>query len=64
MGQQEVYDFLKRKRKPHSSKEIAKALNVGVTTVQRCLSKLVQRKDITRIKTGVTHFQKWRYVIK
>ncbi len=41
MGQQEVYDFLKRHRsKWHTSKEIANGLKASVGSVTTCLQKL------------------------
>ena len=41
MGQQEVYDFLKKHRgKWHTSKEIADGLKASVGSVTTCLKKL------------------------
>ena len=47
MGQQEVYDFLKRYRgKWFTSKEIANGLKASVGSVTTCLQKLRKSSDI------------------
>jgi Mn-dependent DtxR family transcriptional regulator len=47
MGQQEVYEFLKKnKRKWFTSKEIAKGLNVSLGSVTNNLKKLRSSKEI------------------
>ena len=47
MGQQEVYDFLKKhKGKWHTSKEIANGLKASVGSVTTCLQKLRDGSDI------------------
>ena len=47
MGQQEVYDFLKKHRgKWFTSKEIADGLRASVGSVTTCLQKLRESSDI------------------
>ena len=47
MGQQEVYDFLKKHRgKWYTSKEIADGLKASVGSVTTCLQKLRDGSDI------------------
>ncbi|MBS3102779.1 hypothetical protein J4458_05035 [Candidatus Woesearchaeota archaeon] len=47
MGQQEVYDFLKRnKTRWFFSKEISKGLDVSIGSVTNCLKKLRENKAI------------------
>ena len=47
MGQQEVYDFLKRhKNKWFSSKEIFKGLRTSIGSVTNCLKKLRKNRAI------------------
>lgn len=48
MGQQEVYDFLKRnKDRWFSSKEISKRSKVSIGSVTNCLKKLRESKSIS-----------------
>ena len=48
MGQQEVYNFLKRNRNSwFLSKEISKRLKVSIGSVTNCLKKLRENKAIS-----------------
>lgn len=47
MGQQEVYDFLKKfKRKWFTAREISKKLKVSIGSVTNCLKKLRQSRSV------------------
>ena len=48
MGQQEVYNYLKKNRKRwFTSKEISKGLKVSIGSVTNCLKKLRKTKAIS-----------------
>jgi Mn-dependent DtxR family transcriptional regulator len=66
MGQQEVYDFLKRNRsKWYTSKEIAKGLKASVGSVTTCLQKLRNGSDIdSHYGNGAGHNRKNAYVYR
>ena len=66
MGQQEVYDFLKKyKSKWHTSKEIANGLKASVGSVTTCLQKLRDSSDIDfEYGKGTGHSSKNAYVYK
>ena len=52
MGQQEVYNFLKKnKNKWYLSKEISKKLGVSIGSVTNCLKKLRENKAINYKET-------------
>ena len=64
MGQQEVYDFLKKHRgKWYTSKEIANGLKASVGSVTTCLQKLRDSSDID-FEYGKGHSRKNAYVYK
>lgn len=47
MGQQEIYDYLKKhKARWFTSKEISKGLNVSIGSVTSCLKKLRQSRTV------------------
>ena len=66
MGQQEVYDFLKKHRgKWFTSKEIANGLKASVGSVTTCLQKLRDSSAIDfEYGKGVGHNRKNAYVYK
>jgi|TARA_Y100000310_G_scaffold330315_1_gene401735 Mn-dependent DtxR family transcriptional regulator len=62
MGQQEVYSFLKRKKKRwFLSKEISKGLGVSIGSVTNCLKKLRENKAITFKGTKRKNQFKYRF---
>lgn len=66
MGQQEVYDFLKKRRsKWFTSKEIANGLKASVGSVTTCLKKLRDSSAIYfEYGKGTGHTRKNAYVYK
>ena len=66
MGQQEVYDFLKKHRsKWYTSKEIANGLKASVGSVTTCLQKLRNSSDIDfEYKKGLGPTRKNAYVYR
>ena len=66
MGQQEVYDFLKKhKGKWHTSKEIANGLKASVGSVTTCLQKLRESSAIdSQYGKGVVPSRKNAYVYR
>ena len=66
MGQQEVYDFLKKHRsKWHTSKEIAKGLKSSVGSVTTCLKKLRDSSAIDfNFKKGIGTTKKNAYLYR
>ena len=53
MGQQEIYDFLKRNpKKWFTAKEISKRLKVSIGSVTNCLKKLRQSNSINYRASG------------
>ena len=64
MGQQEVYDFLKKHRgTSYTSKEIANGLKASVGSVTTCLQKLRESSDIDS-EYGKVSGRKNTYVYK
>ena len=64
MGQQEVYDFLKKHRgKWYTSKEIADGLRASVGSVTTCLQKLRDSSDIDS-EYGKGHSRKNAYAYR
>jgi transcription initiation factor IIE alpha subunit len=62
MGQQEVYDFLrKNKRRWFTSKEISKSLNISIGSITACLKKLRRTETIDFETTGNRNEFKYRY---
>jgi len=62
MGQQEVYDFLKKHRnKWYTSKEIADGLKASVGSVTTCLQKL-RNSSAIGFEYGKGHSRKNAYV--
>ena len=66
MGQQEVYDFLKKhKGKWYTSKEIANGLKASVGSVTTCLQKLRESSAVdSQYGQGTGHSGKNAYVYK
>jgi hypothetical protein len=66
MGQQEVYDFLKKHRdKGYTSKEIANGLKASVGSVTTCLQKLRNSSDIdSQYGKGIGSSKKNAYVYR
>ena len=66
MGQQEVYDFLKKHRgKWYTSKEIADGLRASVGSVTTCLKKLRDSSAINSdFKKGIGHTKKNAYLYR
>ena len=66
MGQQEVYDFLKKhKGKWHTSKEIADKLKASQGSVTTCLKKLRDSSTIdSKYKKGLGPTRKNAYVYR
>jgi len=66
MGQQEVYDFLKKHReKQFTSKEIANRLKASVGSVTTCLQKLRDSSAIDfEYRKGIEPSRKNAYVYK
>ena len=63
MGQQEVYNFLKkRKNRWFLSKEISKGLDVSIGSVTNCLKKLRETKSINF--KGTKRKNQFMYAIK
>lgn len=63
MGQQEVYDFLrKNKGKWFTSKEISKALGISIGSITACLKKLRKTDTIKYETTG--NRNEYRYQFK
>lgn len=47
MGQQEIYDFLKKHSKRwYTSKEISEALDLSIGSITSCLKKLRQTRSV------------------
>lgn len=62
MGQQEVYNFLKRdKNEWFLSKEISKKLGVSIGSVTNCLKKLRENKAINFKGTNRKNQFKYRF---
>ena len=62
MGQQEVYNFLKRNRDAwFLSKEISKRLGVSIGSVTNCLKKLRETKALNFKETGRKNQFKYRF---
>ncbi|MBD3310220.1 HTH domain-containing protein [Candidatus Woesearchaeota archaeon] len=62
MGQQEVYDFLKKnKRKWFTSREISAELKISVGSVTNSLKKLRQTKTILFKPTGNRNEFKYKF---
>lgn len=62
MGQQEVYDFLrKNKRKWYTSKEISKALSISIGSITACLKKLRRTETIDFETTGNRNEFRYRF---
>ena len=66
MGQQEVYDFLKKhKGRWYTSKEIADGLRASVGSVTTCLQKLRESSDIdSEYGKGIEASRKNAYVYR
>jgi len=63
MGQQEIYDFLRKQRaKWYTSKEISHGLSVSIGSVTNCLKKLRNSKIIHFKETG--HGNQFEYKFK
>jgi len=63
MGQQEVYDFLKKnKRKWFTSKDISNALGISIGSITACLKKLRRTETIAFETTG--NRNEFRYKFK
>jgi len=63
MGQQEVYDFLrKHPNKWYTSKEISKALQISIGSITACLKKLRRTETISFETTG--NRNEFRYKFK
>ncbi|MBT3262187.1 hypothetical protein HN592_05820 [Candidatus Woesearchaeota archaeon] len=63
MGQQEVYDFLKKHpTKWYTSKEISKALGISIGSITACLKKLRRTETIAFETTG--NRNEFRYKFK
>lgn len=62
MGQQEVYDFLKKNPKRwFISKEISKRLNVSIGSVTNCLKKLRESRSIQFRQSGHRNQYEYKY---
>jgi len=62
MGQQEVYDFLKKNRSVwFTSKEITKKLNISLGSVTMSLKKLRQSGILYHRFTGERHLYQYRF---
>jgi len=62
MGQQEVYDFLKKHpKKWFISKEISKGLNVSIGSVTNCLKKLRESRSIQFRQSGHRNQYEYKY---
>ena len=63
MGQQEVYDFLRRNPgKRFTSKEISKKLNISIGSITACLKKLRKTETVYYENTG--NRNEYRYWFK
>lgn len=62
MGQQEVYDFLKKnKKKWFNSTEISKNLDVSSGSIANCLKKLKKGDDLSFKETGFRNRYVYQY---
>lgn len=62
MGQQEVYDFLKKNpRKWFTSKEISNELGISIGSITACLKKLRKTETISYENTGNRNEFKYRF---
>ncbi len=62
MGQQEVFDYLKKhKSKWHKSKEISKGLKVSIGSVTNCLKKLRKTSSIAYRETERKNQYEYKY---
>lgn len=62
MGQQEVYDFLKKnKSRWFTSKEIKQKLNVSLGSVTNNLAKLRRRKEVFAKPSGNRNEYKYKF---
>jgi len=62
MGQQEVYDFLRKNpRKWFTSKEISNSLNISIGSITACLKKLRRTETIAFETTGNRNEFKYKF---
>ena len=62
MGQQEVYDFLKKNRKKwFNTKKITEGLNVSIGSVTNCLKKLRKSRYVDYRQSGNRNEFEYRF---
>ena len=63
MGQDEVYKYLKKVKKPCTRKEISKALKIGRGSVGNSLSKLFKFGEVQREEIKEGQYSVYKYWI-
>lgn len=54
MGQEEVYNYLKKKGNPVSAREIADKLRISLPSVNNCLNRMMHHNEISCVIKSIS----------